>query len=152
MSKHKTKAAVLSGPTLAQAIISEPYYDDFILAGGAGGTAVPPIRRIYIAGPMRGYDDFNFPAFYEAEEYLAERGWVVGNPARMDDATGGTDQFTVLPGNEGVRLAMERDLVWIAKNADAMYMLRGWEKSSGANAEWTLAKTLGIDIYYQETI
>lgn len=108
--------------------------------------------RIYIAGPMRGYPAYNFPAFYAAEKYLFERGWECGNPARMDDEGDGPDAYTVMPGNQGVRLAMERDLLWIARNADAIYMLRGWEKSSGAAAEYALAKTLGLDIYYQETI
>lgn len=113
-----------------------------------------PQNSIYIAGPMRGYAKFNFPAFYEAEAYLKSKGWLtVGNPARMDDeGPTGPDEFEVMPGNGGIRLAMARDLEWIATKATALYMLRGWEKSAGATAEWTLAKTLGLDIFYQESI
>ena len=42
--------------------------------------------KVYIAGPMRGIDDDNFPAFYEAEETLKKQGvYEVLNPARMDE-------------------------------------------------------------------
>ena len=39
---------------------------------------------IYIAGPMRGIEDFNFPAFDRQEELLKKQGWVVINPAELD--------------------------------------------------------------------
>ena len=42
------------------------------------------MKHIYIAGPMRGYPEFNFPAFYAAEERLRARGHAVFNPARRD--------------------------------------------------------------------
>lgn len=134
--------------------IVEPSYEDHITYGDFGTMhdKVTRVLKIYIAGPMRGYPHFNFHAFYRAEEHLKQLGYEVGNPARMDDESGGPEQYTVLPGDEGIRLAMERDLTWIAKNADAVYMLEGWEQSSGANAEWTLAKTLGLDIYYERSL
>jgi len=37
---------------------------------------------IYISGPMTGIKDFNYPAFFEAEDQLKKCGHVVINPAR----------------------------------------------------------------------
>jgi hypothetical protein len=31
---------------------------------------------------------------------------------------------------------------------DAIYMLKGWEKSKGASLEHHIAKELGLEIYY----
>ena len=43
---------------------------------------------IYIAGPMRGYEDGNFPAFDRQARVLEEQGWIVINPAEMDRQEG----------------------------------------------------------------
>ena len=39
---------------------------------------------------------------------------------------------------------MLADTKWICENADAIALLPGWEKSSGANAELALGKALGL--------
>lgn len=38
-------------------------------------------RLLYISGPMTGIEDYNYPAFREAEERLVEAGFGVRNPA-----------------------------------------------------------------------
>ena len=47
--------------------------------------------RVYIAGPMTGYKNFNREAFHKAEEELKREGHTVLNPAvlsrRADTAT-----------------------------------------------------------------
>lgn len=40
-----------------------------------------PNQRIYIAGPMTGLPDNNYPAFHEAAARLRKRCWHVENPA-----------------------------------------------------------------------
>jgi hypothetical protein len=45
-------------------------------------------QRIYIAGSMKGHDDFNFPLFFQAEEFLSSQGYDVVNPARLDCEAG----------------------------------------------------------------
>ncbi len=41
--------------------------------------------RIYIAGPMTGYENFNREAFHKAEEALKQEGHTVLNPAVLPD-------------------------------------------------------------------
>lgn len=122
------------------------------------GKRVP--KKIYIAGPMRGYPEFNFPAFYAAAELLSFAGWTVFNPANRDNERHGKDISKGNPtGSEEVaavqhgfslREALRDDTQWITMEADAIYMLRGWEKSSGATAERALAIALHHEVIYEQ--
>ena len=108
-------------------------------------------RRCYIAGPMRGYPRFNFAAFYAAEPTVSELGFTPINPARIDEENGfdpdtPEDQLTPAMMAEFI----ERDVEVILKEADAIYMLKGWEASTGANAEHALAKWRGLEVIYQQ--
>lgn len=89
--------------------------------------------KVFIAGPMRGYKNYNYDAFDEAEERLIAAGFDVINPASNFDG--------------------DQDLPWeaylcmtkwqVEHNADIIATLDGWEKSEGANIEIELAKSLG---------
>lgn len=117
-------------------------------------------RKIYVAGPMRGYNEFNFPAFNRAAEYLRSHGWKVFNPAEKDiEHHGGVD---ISEGNEegsielaekehgfSLRRALHDDTAWICNHADAIYLLRGWQNSKGALAEKALAEALSLKVYYE---
>lgn len=110
-------------------------------------------RRIYIAGKMTGVIEFNFPAFDAARDMLLARGWDVVSPADLDRAVGFdptlfADDLTV--DKEFLDLAMRRDIRELLE-CDAIYMLCGWETSTGANAELALAKWMHIDVLYQES-
>ena len=114
---------------------------------------------IYIAGPMRGFDDYNYPAFDRQQKVLEEQGWNVINPAEMDrddeKPINGPMQFD--PDNnyedhEYMRQALKRDMVAICDECTAIYMMSKWETSRGAKAEWHLAKALGLDIYYESPL
>lgn len=89
------------------------------------------VRKIYIAGPMTGHPDSNFPAFFAAEAKLELDGWVVANPARneMDNP------------NSSLRELLKWDFEKVCES-DAIYMLPGWEQSGFAIPEWHLAKAL----------
>jgi len=113
-------------------------------------------KHIYIAGPMRGYAKFNFPAFHEAESLLVEQGWTCFNPARRDeieddfDCTGtkGTDEELEEMGFD-LHAAMYADMTFICNTADGIYMLKGWQRSPGAMAEHFLAAALDLEMLYQ---
>ena len=111
---------------------------------------------IYLAGPMRGIKDFNFPAFDRQAELLRKQGWRVVNPAELDREHGSPetgpmeyDPATNYNDREFMREALRRDLVAIAEECTAIYMMSGFEQSRGAKAEYQLAKAIGIDIYYE---
>jgi len=105
------------------------------------------MRSIYIAGPMTGYPEFNFPAFDAARDYL-ERDWNVISPADMDRDLGfDPDDGIVTP--EFLRDAMRRDIDAVM-HVDALYALAGWEQSKGASAEVALAEWRGIPVHFEE--
>lgn len=109
-------------------------------------------KAVYVAGPMRGLPEFNFAAFNSAAALLRELGWMVFNPAERDMATGfnpvgllGTDE-ELAAYNFSIRDALLDDTSWICRNADAIFLLPGWENSTGAVAERALGEALGLEI------
>lgn len=107
--------------------------------------------KIYLAGPMRGYPNFNFPAFDYAAAKLREQGHEVFSPAERDRDAYGADIENNPTGDESkvsnpactIEDCMAADSEWICRHAKAVALLPGWERSSGANAELALAKALG---------
>lgn len=112
--------------------------------------------NIYVAGPMRGIPDFNFPAFIEATRKLRAEGHKVFNPAERDIEKHGeevafgnpTGDITVAEKEHGFNLrdALCDDLTYICKTADAVALLPGWERSKGATAERATAIALGLQV------
>jgi len=112
--------------------------------------------KIYLAGPMRGIAEFNFPAFHYAAAKLRALGHTVFSPAEKDNERHGTDiSKGNATGDESVaakehgfnlREALEADLVFICREADAVALLPGWESSKGATAERATAIALGLEV------
>lgn len=97
------------------------------------------LKRIYIAGPMSGLPDFNYPAFHAAAAVLRAQGHHVENPAENPAPTCGTWQGY-----------MRMSLRQIAA-CDCLCMLPGWRASRGARIEHGLALDLGLEVKdYQE--
>jgi len=114
---------------------------------------------VYIAGPMRGYEEFNFPAFHAAEMRMILGGWNPFNPARRDverhdgvDISKGNvngDESKAAEDHEfSLRDALGEDCEWICHEADAIVMLPGFAESKGARAELALAEALGHTTMY----
>lgn len=114
--------------------------------------------KVYLAGPMRGYPEFNFPAFFAAAKKLESEGHFVFNPAARDNEKHGTDISKGNPtGDEAVaakqhgfslREALGADLAFICADADAIALLPGWERSKGVAAEKATADALGLEVIY----
>jgi hypothetical protein len=112
--------------------------------------------KLYLAGPMRGIAEFNFPAFMKAAEELREQGHDVFNPAERDKKEHGDFEKGNEKGDEAVaaqqgfslREALAADMEYIAKYAEGIALLPGWTHSSGAKAERALADALRLEIIY----
>lgn len=114
--------------------------------------------KIYVAGPMRGIPEFNFPAFNAATAMLRAQGHTVFNPAERDNERHGKDiSIGNATGDEDVaakehgfslREALADDTAWICREADAIAMLPGWENSKGAKAELALSRALGHRVIF----
>lgn len=89
--------------------------------------------KIYIAGPMTGLENFNRAAFNREADRLARHGHVVLNPATLPD---GLDQKAYMD----ICFAMLRQ-------ADGILMLPGWQRSSGATAEYHYAYKMELPCY-----
>ena len=98
--------------------------------------------KVYLAGPMRGYAEFNFPAFYAYAKKLRNEGHEVFSPAEKDNERHGTAH------GFNLREALAVDLEFICKHADAVALMPGWEKSKGATAEKSAADALGLELIY----
>jgi len=89
--------------------------------------------KLYLAGPMSGKADFNYPAFHAAAAELRAAGYEVVNPAEAGDDTS-------LPWAHHMR----RDIKALT-DCDGVVMLFGWTKSRGAKLEVTIAAALAMD-------
>lgn len=102
------------------------------------------MKKIYLAGPMTGHEDFNFPAFHEKARELREKGYTVFNPAEADLERWST--LEEIKAKATYRECLRVDLLWILDHAEVIYLLPGWEKSKGVAAELSLANALGLEI------
>lgn len=98
--------------------------------------------KVYVAGPMTGYDEWNFPAFAKAARDLRAAGYEVTSPHEID-LEGGFD-----PSGNGegfdLRAALERDVEEVL-DADGVALLDGWEDSPGAVIEVLAAGSKGAE-------
>lgn len=89
--------------------------------------------RLYIAGPMTGHVDFNYPAFFRAADALRSAGYDPINPARAEGREGCASWLDFMR-------ASLRDLA----DCDGVATLEGWGMSRGARLEVEIADTLDL--------
>jgi len=87
--------------------------------------------KLYIAGPMTGHEDWNYPAFNDVQRRLEAAGYTVLNPARQPDGLT-YDEY------------LKRALADVFE-CDGIALLNGWWDSPGAKAEVALADALKKD-------
>ncbi len=95
-------------------------------------STLSPSSAVYIAGPMTGVNNFNYPAFWLAASKYRAHGIAVFNPAD-------------LPLLDGWESYMRASLTMLAK-ATHIHLLPNWELSKGANLERLVADNLGIAV------
>lgn len=102
--------------------------------------------RLYLAGPMSGYLEFNFPAFFAAQKMFEDKGWEVFNPANKDSEIAVREDGSFEAGDAKKLIASGWDFReayhWDCHKviySNAIYMLRGWEASPGARGEHAVA-------------
>ena len=90
--------------------------------------------KLYIAGPMDGYPEHNFPAFAEAAAKLRAVGYEVVSPHEQkwnEDLTHPREWY------------LRQDFPLIC-TVDGIALLDGWEHSIGSNRERTVGEFLAI--------
>ena len=125
-------------------------------------------KRIYIAGPMRGFKYFNFEAFDNARDRLLATGEFdeVISPADLDREEAGLDPWDLkqvpdpenynwrdlsqinLPKEFTIEEALRRDVDAIV-HCSHLYMLKGWWLSTGARGEKGIADWIGRKVLHE---
>jgi hypothetical protein len=105
--------------------------------------------KIYIGGPMRGYNEFNFPAFDAMRDRIKtlDSSFEVVSPADLDREIGFDETQNSLDGFS-CEDAMERDIKAM-RDVDALILLSGSEWSKGARVEEAYARYRGIPVFYE---
>ena len=117
--------------------------------------------KVYIAGPMTGIPQFNYPAFLEAADQLRAAGYEVVSPAELDDPE---DRAAALGSPNGLMSEfnsassqtwgdfLARDVKLLADDGvEAVVVLPGWERSRGARLETFVANALlSMPILYRD--
>lgn len=92
--------------------------------------------RVYLAGPISGMPENNFPAFHRAAADLRAAGHEVFNPAEFGAEKSESDRRAIL----------RDELAWICDHAEAIALMPGWERSRGATAELALANAIDLKV------
>lgn len=92
--------------------------------------------RVYIAGPMTGLPELNFPKFRAVAEFFRSAGWEVLNPVEI-----GQKHFP--EGGVHANEYLIKDILELV-TCDTICLLPGWTASIGARCEAAIAVTLGL--------
>jgi hypothetical protein len=97
-------------------------------------------KRAYVAGPMTGMPDLNFPAVHAAASSLREHGWDVVNPAEALDGDVTKPRAFYMRADINAILSV-----------DAVFVLPNWQDSKGATLEVAIARELGLPVFDADT-
>ena len=107
------------------------------------------LRSAYLAGPMRGIEDYNFPEFRKQTAWLRGKGWKVFSPAERDEndpTIDHTEDVAGWTGSRGLDYFMSYDLRAVCET-DVVICLPGWEDSQGARLETVTAVEVGHPVF-----
>lgn len=103
-------------------------------------------RYLYLAGPMRGHHQYNFPRFKAACKQLRRAGLEIVSPHELDLEAGFDPRKSADPDQATLIAMLERDMHAVL-HSHGVIVLPGWPESKGAMAEVTLALAAGLPIY-----
>ncbi|WP_322069945.1 DUF4406 domain-containing protein [Paraburkholderia bannensis] len=92
--------------------------------------------KLYIAGPMTGYPELNFPAFHAEAARLRALGFEIVNPAELNAD----------PTAEWLDCMRVDIAAMMTEKCDGVALLPGWEHSRGAPIEHNLMRDLGLRV------
>lgn len=99
-------------------------------------------KKFYLAGPMTGIPQFNFPLFIETTERLRKQGYDIISPVETDTPetrkiamASETGDQADLPQGETWGTILAEDVKLVADVVDGIICLPGWKKSKGARLE-----------------
>ena len=108
----------------------------------------------YLAGPMSGIPQFNYPTFFKYAARLRDAGYTVVNPAEQDTPevmkavlASEDGDITKLDGPSWGQF-LAHDVKLVADSVDALVVLPDWDKSKGACVEVLIATLLGKPVHY----
>ena len=98
-------------------------------------------KKIYLSLPISGYDlDERRETALSMEVRLRGAGYDVFNP--MENG---------LPPTATTNEHMKRDLEALL-TCDAIFLMRGWNRSAGCKCELDVAVAIGIDVMFEEQV
>jgi hypothetical protein len=90
------------------------------------------MKIVYLSGPMRGREGYNYETFNNSAAFLRNHGFVVLNPA---ENFGGVANYPR-------HIYMKHDFFHVLQ-AHEVVVLPGWQESEGARAEVLVAQECG---------
>lgn len=103
------------------------------------------MKKVYIAGPYAAKTECqkrkNIDQARDAAAELYRKGWAPFCPHTM------TAHFEFIFPDIEKKTYLETDLAWL-ECCDAIYLLKGWQDSPGARAEYAAAQKLGLAVYW----
>lgn len=110
-------------------------------------SALPPALNrsltYYLSGPMSGYENFNYPAFHTAKEFLELCGLSIESPH-----TNPWPQNHQNMSAETLWQHMMRLCVMQMESCDGIILLRGWAHSRGARIELDAMVKKSAPVYF----
>jgi len=126
----------------------------------------PERLTLYLAGPMSGIPQFNYPEFHRIAKELRDAGYNIISPAEQDSpemqkeamaSTSGLIAGEMPVDNRNLKTAgeswgevMARDVRLIFEKCDGVVVMKDWGKSRGARLEVFVANVTGRAIFVYE--
>ena len=101
-------------------------------------------KTYYLAGPMTGIPEFNYPAFSLSKSELEAAGIAVKSPHEIPWPE------SPLGSNEELWQSMMKRALNMLLECEGIILMRGWVRSRGALVEFNVAAALKMPVYMMD--